>query len=107
MIPNAREIQRMEEALDWLALIGGETAQHAADNRRIVWMRAEGHRWQTVCRHVGCVRSAAWRRWAASLLTVSKALKRLEKRSTRPGSAKSTGAEPGVKPRGAGANGAP
>jgi hypothetical protein len=107
VIPNAREIQRMEEVLDWLALIGGETEQTAADNRRIVWMRAEGHRWQTVCRHVGCVRSTAWRRWTASLLTISKALKRLEKRPSQTVVAKSTGAEPGVKPRGGGASGTP
>ncbi|MEO1960858.1 MAG: DUF6362 family protein, partial [Paracoccus sp. (in: a-proteobacteria)] len=93
VIPIAREIQRMEEALEWLALIGGETEQHAADTRRIVWMRAEGHRWQTICRHVGCVRSTAWRRWTASLLTVSKALKRLEKKPAQTLGAKSTGAE--------------
>ena len=26
------------------------------DNRRIVWMRAEGHRLKQICRAVGCVR---------------------------------------------------
>ena len=107
VVPNAREIQRMEEALEWLALIGGESEQHAADNRRIVWMRAEGHRWQTICRHVGCVRSTAWRRWSASLLTVSKALKRRDKLGCGGGGAKTDRAEPGAKPCGGGANGAP
>lgn len=107
VIPNAREIQRMEETLEWLALIGGETGQDAADNRRIVWMRAEGHRWQTICRHVGCVRSTAWRRWTASLLTISKALKKRGKTSSSAGMAKSTGAEPDAKPRGGGAGGVP
>ena len=107
VIPNAREIQRMEEALEWLALIGGETGQDAADNRRIVWMRAEGHRWQTICRHVGCVRSTAWRRWTASLLTISKALKKRTKTPSAVVAAKSTGAEPGANPRGGGRNGPP
>lgn len=107
VIPNAREIQRMEETLEWLALIGGETGQDAADNRRIVWMRAEGHRWQTICRHVGCVRSTAWRRWTASLLTISKTLKKRGKTPSTVEAAKSTGAEPGAKPRGGGAGGAP
>lgn len=107
VIPSAREIQRMEEVLDWLALIAGETEQVAADNRRIVWMRAEGHRWQTICRHVGCVRSTAWRRWTASLLTISKALKKRRKTSSADGAEKSTGAEPGANPRGGGTNGPP
>lgn len=107
VIPSAREIQRMEEVLDWLALIGGETEQAAADNRRIVWMRAEGHRWQTICRHVGCVRSTAWRRWTASLLTISKSLKKHKKSASSIGAEKSTGAEPGAKSRGGGTNGPP
>lgn len=107
VIPNAREIQRMEEALNWLALIGGDSEQQAADNRRIVWMRAEGHRWQTICRHVGCVRSTAWRRWTASLLTIAKALKRRAKPEAGDSGAKTTRAEPGAKPRGGGESGAP
>ncbi|MFC7705768.1 DUF6362 family protein [Plastorhodobacter daqingensis] len=100
VIPNAREIQRMEEALEWLALIGGVSEQHAADNRRIVWMRAEGHRWQTICRHVGCVRSTAWRRWTAALVTIANRLNRQRKSSARPHSTKTTGDAAGAKARG-------
>lgn len=107
VIPNAREIRRMEEALDWLALIGGDNEQHTADNRRIVWMRAEGHRWQTICRHVGCVRSTAWRRWTASLLTIAKSLKRQAKPHADSGGAKTTRAERGAKPCGRGVSGRP
>ena len=68
VVPSAREIARMEEVLDWLKLID------AARDRRIVWMRAEGHRWRAVCREAGLSRSAAWRRWGAALVTVARRL---------------------------------
>ena len=84
VVPSAAEIQRMEEAIDWLKLIGGDDPQAAADNRRIVWMRAEGQRWRQVCVHVGCVRSTAWRRWAAALLTVANHLNKQKKSRARP-----------------------
>lgn len=83
VVPSAAEIQRMEEAIDWLKLIGGDDPQAAADNRRIVWMRAEGQRWRQVCVHVGCVRSTAWRRWAAALLTVANHLNKHKKSRVR------------------------
>lgn len=84
VVPSAAEIQRMEEAIDWLKLIGGDDPQAAADNRRIVWMRAEGQRWRQVCVHVGCVRSTAWRRWTAALLTVANHLNKQKKSRARP-----------------------
>ena len=67
VIASAAAITRMEECLDWLLLIDPEDA-------RIVWLRAEGARWRQVCIRAGCVRSTAWRRWAAALLTISKKL---------------------------------
>ena len=67
VIPSAAQITRMEECLDWLLLVDPEDA-------RIVWLRAEGARWRQVCIRAGCVRSTAWRRWAAALLTISKKL---------------------------------
>ncbi len=67
VIPSAAAITRMEECLDWLLLVDPEDA-------RIVWLRAEGARWRQVCIRAGCVRSTAWRRWAAALLTISKKL---------------------------------
>jgi len=88
VIPSAAEIQRMEEAIDWLKLIGGADDQDAADNRRIVWMRAEGARWRQVCIQIGCVRSTAWRRWVAALLTVSNHLKKHRKSTARAQAAK-------------------
>ncbi|NDR55697.1 DUF6362 family protein [Aliiruegeria sabulilitoris] len=74
VVPNAAEIQRMEEALDWLRLINHPEPGRAAIDRRIVWMRADGHRWRTVCRTVGLGRSQAWRRWSAALIQLSRAL---------------------------------
>ena len=67
VIPSAVQITQMEECLDWLLLVDPEDA-------RIVWLRAEGARWRQVCIRAGCVRSTAWRRWAAALLTISKKL---------------------------------
>ncbi|MDO5758530.1 MAG: DUF6362 family protein [Rhodobacterales bacterium] len=91
VIPNPREIQRMEEALEWLALISGETEQHAADNRRIVWMRAEGYRWRQVCIQIGCVRSTAWRRWTAALITIANRLNKKHKSRPAHSTTKSAG----------------
>lgn len=69
VVPSARDIARMEEAIAWLLFIKDP------DDRRIVWMRAEGVRWRDVCINAGCCRSTANRRWSAALLTISKALK--------------------------------
>lgn len=74
VIPSAREIQMMDEAIGWLRLIRGkgeEGERRAADDRRIVWMRADGHRWREICRTVGLSRAQAWRRWAAALITIT------------------------------------
>ena len=46
----------------------------APEDARIVWLRAEGVRWRQVCIRAGVVRSTAWRRWAAALLTIAKKL---------------------------------
>jgi hypothetical protein len=77
IVPNAAEIQRMEDAIDWLRWL-------EPDDARIVWLRAEGMRWRQVCIRAGCVRQTAWRRWAAAILTVANHLNDAEK----PGRAK-------------------
>ena len=71
--------------------------QAIIDNRRIVWMRAEGHRWKQICRAVGCVRSTAWRRWTAALVTIANRLNKQRKTSRRPHSAKTSGDARGAK----------
>jgi ribosomal protein L31E len=97
----------MEEALEWLALIGGESEQAIIDNRRIVWMRAEGHRWRQICRAVGCVRSTAWRRWTAALVTIANRLNKQCKTGARTNSAKTTGDARAAKRGDEGAKGPP
>lgn len=103
VVPTPREIQRMEDALEWLMLIGGETEQAAIDNRRIVWMRADGYRWRQICIQIGCVRSTAWRRWTAALVTISNRLNKRHKTRPRHGTARSTGDKQAANPRGTGA----
>ncbi|MCC5960559.1 MAG: hypothetical protein JJU08_14600 [Rhodobacteraceae bacterium] len=68
VIPNAGEIARMEETIGWLLLIAHP------DDRRIVWMRAEGWRWKPICWRFGVSRTTAWQRWTAALLTIRKSL---------------------------------
>lgn len=76
VIPNAGEIQRMEEAIVWLLYL-------TPDDALIVWMRAERRPWKQVCGRVGLHRSNASRRWLAALVTISKRLKRHEKPKAR------------------------
>ncbi len=84
VIPSAAAISRMEECFDWLLMLNPEDA-------RIVWLRAEGARWRQVCIRAGVVRSTAWRRWVAALLTISKKLEKLDKSK---GKGKGKGAKP-------------
>lgn len=70
VIPSAEEIQMMEDAFEWLNFV------HNADDRRIVWMRADGFRWRPICNRVGLSRSQTHRRWAAAILTIQKRLVR-------------------------------
>lgn len=68
VVPSARDIELMEEALGWLSLISDPL------DRRIVWMRAEAHRWRTICIRVGLVRQTCHRRAIAAVLTIEKKL---------------------------------
>lgn len=77
VIPSAAQIQQMEECIDWLRFLH-------PDDARIVWSRAEGHRWRQVCIEAGCVRQTAWRRWVAALQTIANHLNR----GRKPGSVK-------------------
>jgi len=65
VIPSTSDITNMDICLDWLRLV-------KPDDAKIVWMRAEGHRWRSVCIQAGCVRQTAWRRWVAALATIAK-----------------------------------
>lgn len=102
VIPNAREIARMDEAIEWLRLVADP------DDRRIVWMRADGYRWRAVCSRVGLSRSQAWRRWTAALLTISRRLGRRQTGKGRAGRAEPKPGRGSAQPTGSGAGaGAP
>ena len=91
VIPSAAAISRMEECFDWLLMLDPEDA-------RIIWLRAEGVRWRQVCIRAGVVRSTAWRRWAAALLTIAKRLNTQEKSARKRATAKPPAAPPVVNP---------
>ena len=91
VIPRAAAITRMEDCIGWLAWLDPEDA-------RIVWLRAEGVRWRQVCIRAGVVRSTAWRRWAASLLTIAKHLNALEKSGRKASAPKRVADKNVVKP---------
>jgi hypothetical protein len=87
VVPSAADIQKMEDCIAWLHLLDPEDA-------RIVWLRAEGVRWRQVCYRAGVVRSTAWRRWAAALLTIAKHLNALEKSGVRKEAARKAQVKP-------------
>lgn len=65
--PTPQAIERMRETMQWVQWIEVET-------RHIVWMRARGIDWRTVCRRIGCERTTAWRRWRRALQLVAREL---------------------------------
>lgn len=68
IVPSARDIELMDEAIGWLEMLSDPI------DRRIVWLRAEGHRWRFVCHAAGLVRSTCHRRATAAVLTIEKRL---------------------------------
>ena len=63
-IPSPAAISRMEETLTWT--IGLEPI-----DGKIVWMRAFGERWKTICWTVGLQRSAAHEHWLYALCVIA------------------------------------
>jgi hypothetical protein len=62
--PSAAAIDRMDEAMVWLTWLD-------AIDARIVWLRASGERWKTVCWKVGLARAAAHRHWLFALSVIA------------------------------------
>jgi Domain of unknown function (DUF6362) len=62
--PPAAAISRMEQALDWLRWLEPQDA-------KIVWLRASGDRWKTICCKVGLSRNAVNERWLYALCVIS------------------------------------
>jgi uncharacterized protein DUF6362 len=62
--PPPEAIDRMDEVLGWLCWLDPE-------ERRIVWLRAEGLPWKRVTHRLGIGRTTAWQRWTVALLKVA------------------------------------
>ncbi len=69
--PTPDAISRMEETINWVFWL-------EEDERRLVWMRAEGVRWKKICWRLGCGRTKAWQLWSCALLTIATRLNVLE-----------------------------
>jgi len=76
--PAPDAISRMEETLRWLLWLESMDA-------KIVWLRATGERWKTVCWKVGLQRAAAHQHWLYALCVIAG---RLNGRTGRPGTSK-------------------
>jgi hypothetical protein len=57
-------IDRMDEALGWLMWLEPE-------ERRLVWLRAEGVPWKRITHWLGIGRTTAWQRWTLALLKIA------------------------------------
>jgi hypothetical protein len=57
-------IDRMDEALAWLGWLDPE-------ERRLIWLRAEGMPWKWITRRLGIGRTTAWQRWTIALLKIA------------------------------------
>jgi Domain of unknown function (DUF6362) len=62
--PPPEAIDRMDEALGWLMWLEPE-------ERRLVWLRAEGMPWKWITRRLGMGRTTAWQHWTAALLQLA------------------------------------
>jgi hypothetical protein len=57
-------IDRMDEALGWLLWLEPE-------ERRLVWLRAEGVPWKRITHWLGIGRTTAWQRWTTAVLRIA------------------------------------
>lgn len=64
VLPSPQAISRMEETLTWT--VGLDPV-----DGKIVWMRAFGERWKTICWTVGLQRSAAHEHWLYALCVIA------------------------------------
>ena len=62
--PSAAAISRMDAALPWLLWL-------APLDAKIVWRRASGERWKSICWSVGLARAAAHEHWQYGLCVIA------------------------------------
>jgi predicted DNA-binding protein (UPF0251 family) len=65
--PAPEAIDRMDEAIGWLCWL-------EAEERRLVWLRAEGLPWKRITQRLGIGRTTAWQRWTMALLKIASRL---------------------------------
>lgn len=65
--PQPGAIDRMDEALAWLAWL-------EPDDARLVWLRACGVHWKLITWRFGVGRTTAWRNWVAALVSIASRL---------------------------------
>lgn len=61
--PSPAAITRMEEALRWLRWL-------EVDDAKLVWARANGERWKSICWKIGLTRSSAHLHWRYALAVI-------------------------------------
>ena len=54
----------MEETLEWLSWLDVE-------ERRLIWLRAEGLPWKRITHRLAIRRTTAWQRWTIALLKIA------------------------------------
>jgi Domain of unknown function (DUF6362) len=62
--PAPEAIDGMDEALGWLCWL-------ESDERRVVWLRAEGLPWKRITHRLGIGRTTAWQRWTMALIKIA------------------------------------
>src|SRR6266404_1130699 len=62
--PSAAAISRMETTLGWIAWL-------EPIDSKIVWMRASGERWKSICWTIGLARAAAHEHWLYALCVIA------------------------------------
>jgi hypothetical protein len=67
-------IDRMDETLQWLCWLEPE-------ERRIVWLRAEGRPWKRITYRLGIGRTTAWQRSTVALLKIATRLNAADEQS--------------------------
>ena len=65
--PSPEAIDRLDEVLRWLCWLEPE-------ERRLVWLRAEGLPWKRITYRLGIGRTTAWQRWTMALLKIASRL---------------------------------
>ena len=74
--PAPEAVDRMDQALGWLMWLEPE-------ERRLVWLRAEGLSWKRITHWLGIGRTTAWQRSTLALLKISVRLNAEDEQSVR------------------------